>query len=619
MVRFMSLLWGLVAAAVAGALGGALVGVGEVVLVTWTAGAADEYWLFLFAVITYGLLGGGVGVGVALVWQVLGRGRTSERALVQVAAAVAVAVPLFAVARYHVTKRIFSEGLVLLSRDGVLTHVLLLLAVVLAALATVLLVRTCYHRAGRLGTVTSLLLLSTGAVLIGLLAGTPNAPTLARRSLGATESVKPNIILIVADTLRADAVDWAGVEPASGGGFSQLGADGVVFERAYAQSSWARPSIATILTAQYPSVHQTIHKMDFLPERVLTLAEALRDQGYWTAAFTTNINVAPIFNFQQGFDEFAYLEPSFYFWATDSATRLAIYKGLRTARERFVSGRMYFEHYYQDAVVVDEHLNRWFAQAPREPFFLFVHYFVHYMDPHDPFFEIPYNEQRVARVMTPSSPPESAAELHRLYLQDVRYLDAHLKRLLDRLRSQGIYDRTVMVFTSDHGEEFYEHEGWWHGTALYEEQVQMPLVVKRAMEPLSGQRRGDMVRTIDIAPTVMAAAGLPVPSPFMGIDLFSSEVDEPLLAEEDFEGNRVTSICRGPWKLFIANPDNPRGLAPTELYNLDDDPGETRNLASTKPEQVNDLLTQLEELRARIAAGHRSPERARYDATDPRA
>ena len=224
MVRFVSLLWGLGAAAVAGALGGALVGVGEAVLVTWAAGAADEYWLFLFAVTTYGLLGGGVGVGVALIWQVLGRGRASERALAQVAVAVAVAVPLFAVARYHVTKRIFSEGLILLSRDGVLTHVLLLLAVVLAALATVLLVRACYRRAGRLGTVASLLLLSTGAVLIGLLAGTPNAPALARRSLGAAESVKPNIILIVADTLRADAVDWAGVEPASGGGFSQLGA-----------------------------------------------------------------------------------------------------------------------------------------------------------------------------------------------------------------------------------------------------------------------------------------------------------------------------------------------------------------------------------------------------------
>jgi hypothetical protein len=81
-------------------------------------------------------------------------------------------------------------------------------------------------------------------------------------------------------------------------------------------------------------VHGTEHKMDILPNDANTVAEVLKGQGYWTTAFTTNINVAPIFNFQQGFDEFHYLEPSFYFGATDSATKLAVYKGpARGARE----------------------------------------------------------------------------------------------------------------------------------------------------------------------------------------------------------------------------------------------------------------------------------------------
>src|SRR6185295_8017030 len=118
-------------------------------------------------------------------------------------------------------------------------------------------------------------------------------------------------------------------------------------------------------------------------------------QGYWTAAFTTNINVAPVFNFQQGFDEFRYLEPSFYFGASDSATKLAIYKTLRMVRERFFSSRMYFQNYYQDAEVVGTHVNEWFDSSPPEPFFLFIHY----MDPHDPYFEMPYNGKGVARVM----------------------------------------------------------------------------------------------------------------------------------------------------------------------------------------------------------------------------
>src|SRR4029450_45829 len=134
------------------------------------------------------------------------------------------------------------------------------------------------------------------------------------------------------------------------------------------------------------SVHGTEHKMDFLPDRVDTLAEVLKRQGYWTAAFTTNINVAPIFNFQQGFDEFSYLEPSFYFGASDSATRLAVYKGLRAGREESGSKR-WVRNFYQDAKVVDEHAAACLASKPPEPFFLFIHY----MDPHDPYFEIPYN------------------------------------------------------------------------------------------------------------------------------------------------------------------------------------------------------------------------------------
>ena len=137
----------------------------------------------------------------------------------------------------------------------------------------------------------------------------------------------------------------------------------------------------------------------FSARDAFTLAEALKARGYWTAAFTTNINVAPIFNFQQGFDEFHYLEPSFYFGASDSATKLAIYKGLRAAREK-VSSKMWVQNFYQDAAVVDEHVQAWLGCKPPEPFFLFIHY----MDPHDPYFEMPYNGHGVARVSTPDPP-----------------------------------------------------------------------------------------------------------------------------------------------------------------------------------------------------------------------
>jgi arylsulfatase A-like enzyme len=242
------------------------------------------------------------------------------------------------------------------------------------------------------------------------------------------------------------------------------------------------------------------------------------------------------------------------------------------------------------------------------------------MDPHDPYVEHPYNGHGVARVMTPSPAPERARELHDLYMEGVHYLDGYVKRLVERLRNDGLYDRSVIAFTADHGEEFHEHGGWWHGTALYQEQVHVPLVIKRAGASTGGGRRSDLARSIDIAPTLFAAARLPQPETFLGVDLFGTRVEEPLLAEEDLEGNRLTSIRSGDWKLIIANPGNPRGLAPTELYNLAQDPEESRNLAAGESARVSDLLAQLERMRVRIAEDGQRPTlgAARKNASDPR-
>ncbi len=361
--------------------------------------------------------------------------------------------------------------------------------------------------------------------------------------------------------------------------------DGVNFTSAQAQASWTRPSVASILTSQYPSSHGTVHKMDFMSNRVLTLAEAMEDSGYWTAGVTTNINVAPIFNLSQGFGEFAYLEPSFYFGATDSAAKLVIYKSLRTLRERFFAERIYYQHFYQDAAVVNEHVAEWLAQDPPEPFFLFLHY----MDPHDPYFEIPYDGHGVARVTNPSPPVERVDELRNLYSEGIQYLDEQLKTLLETLDGAGLYDDSVLVFTADHGEEFYEHSGWWHGTSLYQEQLHVPLLLKLPGNEQGGAVRADPARSIDIGPSIVGAAGIAAPASFQGVDLIRQRVAEPLIAEEDLEGNRLFSIRDGDWKLIVANPDNPRGLAPVELYDLASDPGEKTNLAARSPDKVAEL------------------------------
>jgi arylsulfatase A-like enzyme len=200
----------------------------------------------------------------------------------------------------------------------------------------------------------------------------------------------------------------------------------------------------------------------------------------------------------------------------------------------------------------------------------------------------------VARVTNPSPPAARAEELRSQYLQGVRYLDVKLDDMLKGLNAAGLYDRSLIVVTADHGEEFNEHDGFWHGTTLYEEQIHVPLVIKKPGG--HAERRTDRVRSIDIGPTVMALAGLRSPGTFQGVNVFDQRVEEPIIAEEELEGNRIVSILSGPWKLIKANPGNPRGLQTVELYNLESDPLEKNNLAASEPQRVSELEAMLREL-----------------------
>src|SRR5581483_1489721 len=238
-----------------------------------------------------------------------------------------------------------------------------------------------------------------------------------------------------------------------------LAADGVRYANAFAQASCTRPSFATILSGLYPSSHCAVHKGDGLPDRVDTLAEMLHRAGYHTLGFANNANISPAFNFQQGFDVYRYLAPDFFFGADEPASQLTAYNGLRLVRERFFARYVDVHHYYQPAETVTAEVQRWLASpdAGRRPFFLFVHY----MEPHDPYFVHPFDGEGYARVANPNPPADLAERLSRLYDGEIAYMDTHLGALLDELRRRGLYDETLVVFTGDHGEELHEHGGWW--------------------------------------------------------------------------------------------------------------------------------------------------------------
>ncbi len=574
-----------------GFIGGAIVGTLEAAVVAFAGG--EEYWGFLFGAVSYGILGGCAGIGWGVFEIVLPGEKSGERTLTM-AAGLAGAGLMFIVSRFRVARDVFAESLPTASLTGIAVHIgLLVLAfavfLVLRRVLSGMAARRGSLGAGLYGAVGVVGIAVVAAITINFLAGGPSRQGL----LPPATASGPNVILVIADTLRADKLGAYGAGLATPA-LDALAADGIVYDNAFTQSSWTRPSIATILTSLYPSSHGVMHKTDLLPDEVTSLAEAMKGAGYRTAGFVTNINVAPSFNFQQGFDTYAYLSPDFFFGASDSGSKLSLYSGMRLVRERFLSKRKFVHHYYQDAETVNDMAVPWLESNSREPFFALIHY----MDPHDPYFVMPYDGKAVARVDTPHPDPSRAAEIEELYDSNVEYLDGFIAALVAQLKEAGIYDDTVIAFTSDHGEEFYEHGGWWHGTTLYEEQLHVPLIVKLDSSKHSGTHVRDLAGTIDIAPTLMAAAGLELPASFQGRDLLGpSKAPNAMYAEEDHEGNIVESVRTMGWKLIVANEGNPRGLATVELYDMSSDPGETKNLASQEPDRVASLKAEMAALR----------------------
>ena len=578
--------------ALGGFVGGALIGIYEAVIVS-AGGGLEEFGVFSFATLSYGLLGSLAGAGWGLGTCVIPFFGRQAEAVLPVSAALVAALLDIVVTRFRVIRDVFGESLPLASTSGIAVHVgLVVAAAVLFFVVYRVMSGAVHKRGGMAGVIAAGGLLVFGyAANVTLNAVGGPSPVVVAPATGSGSSA----LLIITDTLRPDYIGPYGSEHTKTPALDALAKDSVVFDNAYAQSSWTRPSVASILTSLYAASHSVMHKTDLLPDDVTTLAEVMQEQGRRTAGFVTNINVAPSFQFQQGFQEYSYLAPDFFFGATDSASKLSLYGGMRLIRERFLSSSKAVQNYYQDAGTVNASGLPWLDGIGDQPFFTLVHY----MDPHDPYFEIPYNGNAVARVDTPNPDPSQAEHLSQLYAANIEYLDGFIGEIVEQLKAAGRYESTVIALVADHGEEFYEHQGWWHGTTLYDEQMHVPMIIKRLEGASAGSRVEDLVRLIDVAPTLLAAVGGQAPSSFQGRDLFGGgEAPRAVYAEEDHEGNVLEAIRTDRWKLIVANEDNPRGLPTTALFDLREDPGERNNLADGEPERVLTLTADMESLRA---------------------
>jgi len=610
------------AGAVAGAtLAALVVGLGEALLVTVERHLGLDHGLLFFAILFYGLTGVAAGVVLGIVVPLIGvrRGGTAYA----VSGALTLSAFVTVIGRFRVFRDVLHETF-----DGqwisrpMFQLGSLLVAMVLAAL-TFAVFRALGRREGvatALGTALGLLVVGSAASGAALLVyGTP--PSIAHSPLASRASAYgPNVILIMVDTLRADHLSCYGYDAIRTPAIDALAAEGTRFAHAYSQASWTRPSVATILTSLYPSAHKAIHKTDILPDAVTTLPEVLQAAGYRTIGFANNINVAPPFNFQQGFDDYVFLEPEFFFGATESAAQLTLYNQLRLIRERYLSRVKRVESYYQPAEVVTDRGLAWVAEhGAAAPFFMFLHY----MDPHDPYFTHPWNGEALARVANPNPDASLAARYRGAYDGEIVYLDAQLARLVAGLKARGVYDDTMIVLTADHGEEFYEHGGWWHGQTLYDEQLTVPLIVKAARGGPAGVVNDVMVASLDIAPTIIAAAAVPAPEAMVGRPLsLAAGAPAPrdhAFAESDLEGNVLQAYRSAGWKVIQANPGNPRGLPTRQLFETVADPREQHDLAASRQQEVATLSAHLATVQSRALAAAVGGSQAAIDsATEER-
>ncbi len=379
------------------------------------------------------------------------------------------------------------------------------------------------------------------------------------------------VVLVVADTLRADALGAYGAKlhrdrPPTPrlDAFAQ---GGTLFTDVSAQASWTRPAVASIMTSRHPSAHDTMSKMAILPEALPTLASELKQQGVATAAVVTNYNLEAQYGFARGFSRYTYLAPARYLGAPEAASRLAAYNAYRLLRERFFVSARQPDYFYRSGAAVNAAGLTLLDEIGDGDFFLWLHY----MEPHDPYFAV--DGKSYARVSTPHPPAAWAEDMHAAYKDGVRRFDDAFGQLLDALAARGLRDRTTIIVVADHGEEFAEHGGFYHGTTLYEEQLRVPFIIAGPGVP-SGER-GELTRQIDVAPTVLARFAVAAPPSFEGRDVLGTTPPPTLaVAEEDHEGNVLKAVREGARKLIVANEGNPRGLRPLELYDLGKDPRE---------------------------------------------
>jgi arylsulfatase len=380
--------------------------------------------------------------------------------------------------------------------------------------------------------------------------------------------------------------------------------EGILFSQAISQSPHTPGSFPSLLSSTYPFQYGG---EGFLSDERVTIAELLKQEGYTTAAFHSNPYLSWAYNYNKGFDDF------------DDSLLLGKNK-LLTLLHRVIN---YFKvEPYLTAEEINKRAIFWLKkQRSGEKIFLWLHY----MDPHGPY-QPPAEYQRefLDKVIDKKTAKklwrrtvddsESITEYERktligLYDAEIRYLDEHIGKLIKKLKELSFFDKTLIVITADHGEQFQEHGKFNHPRQLYDELLRVPLIFIAPTLPKGGVI-SNQVRTIDIVPTIFDILGLKFHKNFEGtslLPLINGEKDNLKLdaiseveGEKEEKSVRKFSIGNEYYKYILVIDQD--GNETQELYDLRKDPREQNNLANEDDEEIKKIMRSLDsKLRGHIA------------------
>jgi arylsulfatase A-like enzyme len=345
-------------------------------------------------------------------------------------------------------------------------------------------------------------------------------------------SRKANVFIYLVDTLRADHLSCYGYERKTSPFIDDFAKDGLLFENCFANASWTRPAVASLLTGLYPIKHRAENRK--LSLDVTMLSEILDSHSFSTAYLTSNANVSENVNFSQGIDSYT-----------------MIYQKQEDGSDRYYSSELLNAEFF-----------KWLEESAgtsEEPLFAYIHT----MDPHGPYtpaepflkFErkdlekgrknLGFTDNLYSRRGSGELTDEDIEYAASLYDCEILHNDHYFGEFIDFLKKKSLYKDSIIVFIADHGEQFMEHGGLTHGTSIFNEEIHVPLIIKFPEGEFAGQRSDIYTSQVDVFSIILGYLGMDLPPEVDGIDLL------PIIGKENLSRTILIKSYKDIEKNFV--------------------------------------------------------------------